>query len=194
MADNGAALSGRGETIRELLALHPDSEELRNRIGGLVYKYSKPITYVYAFAVNGYIKIGESVQPKKRRRTVQMYHVEDVEMLACFPSSLISEKEAHSIWRDKKARGEWFERDEEIVAWLRGLDEQSEEAEQNHQQINCRIRALLKMRRSPPRPFKELVEAEKKCRCGLCGNTDQDMRNTRYAPGFYCRSCCIWLR
>lgn len=74
---------------------------------------------------NGLTKIGKSVQPKAREKTLQ---AEDprLEMILCVEGQGHREKTLHRIFDDLRVRGEWFRLEGRHVDWIsllfRGLE------------------------------------------------------------------------
>lgn len=56
---------------------------------------------------NGYTKIGRSIKPKARERTLQGEEPQ-TEIIALWHSPKSTEKKLHSTFKSKKIRGEWF--------------------------------------------------------------------------------------
>ena len=100
-----------------------DLEELRESIDKLKWriavlegldrervKNEKRPSYVYMMIDqrNGRYKIGRSVDPCKRERTLQS-EVPDTELMGyCLECGVISEKILHRRYRGRKVRGEWY--------------------------------------------------------------------------------------
>jgi hypothetical protein len=66
---------------------------------------------------NGLTKIGISVNPAAREKTLQ---AEDprLEMIFCTPADSWLERKLHNIFRDVRVRGEWFRLQENHVDWI----------------------------------------------------------------------------
>lgn len=64
---------------------------------------------------NGMTKIGWSINPEFREKTLQSEEPE-VEMIAKFPGSLQAEGELHALFTDQRVRGEWFNLTEEQIS------------------------------------------------------------------------------
>lgn len=64
---------------------------------------------------NGMTKIGWSINPEFREKTLQSEEPE-VEMIAKFPGSLQAEGELHALFIDQRVRGEWFNLSEEQIS------------------------------------------------------------------------------
>jgi hypothetical protein len=66
---------------------------------------------------NGLTKIGKSVQPKARERTLQ---AEDprLEMILCVEGQGYREKALHRIFDELRVRGEWFRLEDRHVDWI----------------------------------------------------------------------------
>lgn len=75
-------------------------------------------TFVYVMKHNnGLFKIGKSVNPKAREKTLQ---AEDprLEMIACAPCGGQVETRLHKIFAEKRIRGEWFSLEHNHVDWV----------------------------------------------------------------------------
>lgn len=73
-------------------------------------KLSKKITQVYVMIDKntGYYKIGRSVNPNRRERTLQS-EKPTIELLFNHDARVSDEKELHDMFADKRIRGEWFD-------------------------------------------------------------------------------------
>jgi len=69
-------------------------------------KFTK--VYVMIDKNTGYYKIGRSVDPKRRERTLQS-EKPTIEMLFNHDARVKDEKELHNMFSDKRVRGEWFD-------------------------------------------------------------------------------------
>lgn len=74
-------------------------------------------TFIYLFKCNrtGYYKIGRSINPTFREKTINS---ENQDIKNIFTSPLThpkKEKELHSIFKEKRVRGEWFKLTDEDV-------------------------------------------------------------------------------
>jgi hypothetical protein len=71
---------------------------------------------------NGLFKIGRSVTPEKRQRTLQS-EVPQVQMRISIPAEEEHEKELHENFSGKRIRGEWFSLDADdlvhVVSFLK---------------------------------------------------------------------------
>ena len=67
---------------------------------------------------NGLTKIGRSVQPKAREKTLQ---AEDprLEMILCVEGQGHREKTLHRIFDELRVRGEWFRLEDRHVEWIK---------------------------------------------------------------------------
>ena len=77
--------------------------------------------YLYLMRhANGLTKIGRSVQPKAREKTLQ---AEDprLEMIFCVDGVGYLEGRLHEIFADLRVRGEWFRLEESHVDWIKFL-------------------------------------------------------------------------
>lgn len=73
-------------------------------------KFQSNFTKVYVMIDKntGYYKIGRSVNPKQRERTLQS-EKPTIELLFNHDARVKDEKELHSIFQEKRVRGEWFD-------------------------------------------------------------------------------------
>lgn len=69
---------------------------------------------------NGYIKIGFSVNPKAREKTLQSEEPE-IELLEKWPASMVDEMVLHQRYAAKRIRGEWFKIDAGDIAIIESL-------------------------------------------------------------------------
>lgn len=72
-------------------------------------------TYLMRNNRNGYIKIGRSVKPQFREKTLQSEEP-DIELLAVTDRDC--EKQLHKKYKDKRVRGEWFDLSEDDIKYL----------------------------------------------------------------------------
>jgi len=98
-----------------------DYQPIETRKLDIIYDNKDDICYVYLMhdTVNGYYKIGISNKPYYREKTLQS-EKPSIELIASkkFPIRKIAEsieKSLHSVYDDKRLRGEWFELDENDV-------------------------------------------------------------------------------
>lgn len=68
----------------------------------------KTKVYVMIDKNTGYYKIGRSVNPKAREKTLQS-EKPTIELIHCYNALNRHEKELHNMFRDKRIRGEWFD-------------------------------------------------------------------------------------
>lgn len=85
-------------SISNLTRIHPKKNPLKKQ------------TYIYVMIDKntGYYKIGRSVNPKHRERTLQS-EKPTIEMLFNYKAIISHEKELHNMFKDKRIRGEWFD-------------------------------------------------------------------------------------
>lgn len=74
----------------------------------------KGFIYLMRNKRNGMTKIGWSINPEFREKTLQSEEPE-IEMIAKFPGSLEAEGELHTLFIDQRVRGEWFNLSEEQI-------------------------------------------------------------------------------
>lgn len=85
-------------------------------------KKSRFYTYIYLLRNNrnNLYKIGRSIKPEFREKTIQSEEPE-VEMLFISPiTAPEKEKELHSIFKNKRVRGEWFDLDNKDIKLIKG--------------------------------------------------------------------------
>lgn len=81
----------------------------------------KQDSYIYLMShVSGLTKIGFSKNPKKREKTLQ---AEDPQLKLIFKMSgpMYREKQLHSVFSDRRVRGEWFDLDGRHIEWIKSL-------------------------------------------------------------------------
>lgn len=85
-------------SIGNLIPIHPKKNPLKKQ------------TYIYVMIDKntGYYKIGRSVNPKQRERTLQS-EKPTIEMLFNYKTITSHEKELHNMFKGKRIRGEWFD-------------------------------------------------------------------------------------
>ena len=71
-------------------------------------KNAKTNVYVMIDKNTGYYKIGRSINPIIRERTLQS-EKPTIDMLFNYPSTNNCETELHDIYSKKRVRGEWFD-------------------------------------------------------------------------------------
>jgi len=73
--------------------------------------------YVYFIqkGLHGPIKIGVSVNPSKRLKTLQTACTEQLHLLGTYKASYNSEAELHQLFASTHIRGEWFECTDELL-------------------------------------------------------------------------------
>lgn len=79
--------------------------------------------YVYFVQVgkNGPIKIGCSIEPRKRFTDIQIYHYEDLTLLGFVEQTEIIENRLHRTLANSRIRGEWFWPTSNVVALIKEL-------------------------------------------------------------------------
>jgi hypothetical protein len=77
-------------------------------------------TYILVNKSNNRYKIGESINPKGRLITLRSEEPE-IEFLYSCKSSIISEKELHEKFKDKRYIGEWFNLDSKDLIHLKNI-------------------------------------------------------------------------
>lgn len=92
-----------GINIGELAYNSPKSSRIAPTKQGFVY--------LMRDAVNGYIKIGYSQNPKYRERTLQS-EKPTIELITAWCGDTKDEKELHNTFAHKRLRGEWFSLDD----------------------------------------------------------------------------------
>ena len=74
-----------------------------------------PKTYLMLDNNNGYIKIGRSINPKKRETTLQS-EKPDITLLKICDCNI--ETKLHKMFKDKRVRGEWFSLSKEDISYI----------------------------------------------------------------------------
>lgn len=74
-----------------------------------------PKTYLMLDNNNGYIKIGRSINPKKRETTLQS-EKPDITLLKICHCNI--ETKLHKMFKDKRVRGEWFSLSKEDISYI----------------------------------------------------------------------------
>ena len=110
-----------------LIQEHFNDQLLKLRENSAVIQYDKlgknPKTTNIYLAVNnrnGYYKIGQSINPEIREKTLQSEEPE-VEFIISFPGDKTTEKLLHDKYQDKRLRGEWFALNSEDVEFIKSL-------------------------------------------------------------------------
>jgi hypothetical protein len=75
--------------------------------------------YVIASEDNKRVKIGHSIDPLRRIRTMQYGSSQRLRLIGAFPGGKSDEETLHSLLRDVQVHGEWFDCNEELLAFLR---------------------------------------------------------------------------
>lgn len=87
----------------------------RNDFPKYNYQTLPPKTYLMLDSNTGYIKIGRSVNPKKRETTLQS-EKPNITLLKTCDSDI--ETKLHKIFKDKRVRGEWFSLSKEDINYI----------------------------------------------------------------------------
>lgn len=95
----------RSETQAVIAMLEGASDRL-NEVGGYVYLMR---------GIKG-LKIGTSIQPHQRAKTLKS------ELLYCISGDRLTELAVHALWGRYRLSGEWFEDRNDIVEWFRTHD------------------------------------------------------------------------
>ena len=85
-----------------------DIEEVKDNRDISAGKRKITSIYVMIDKNTGYYKIGRSVNPKKRERTLQS-EKPTIEMLFNHDARVYDEKHLHDMFQEKRVRGEWFD-------------------------------------------------------------------------------------
>jgi hypothetical protein len=80
----------------------------------------KKKTYILVNKANNRYKIGESINPEGRKMTLRSEEPE-IELLFFCQSSIVSEKELHSIFENKRHIGEWFNLDKKDIIKIKKM-------------------------------------------------------------------------
>lgn len=103
--DEAAAAEYRNSIVEEVRSIN-EGRSLSN------------IDYIYLMShTNGLTKIGKSVDPKAREKTLQ---AEDprLEMIFYHPGWYGLERRLHKIFADLRVRGEWFKLEDRHIDWI----------------------------------------------------------------------------
>ena len=97
------------QEIKQMKQKEIDKEEREERLKEYrLKKQSKNNVYVMIDKKTGLHKIGISIKPRVREKTLQS-EKPDIELLFYYEAEKVKEKELHSIFKDKRVRGEWFD-------------------------------------------------------------------------------------
>lgn len=77
--------------------------------------------WIYFILSDHAIKIGFSIEPKRRLESIQISNHHTLEVLAAVPTSLITEREAHKRFQHLRIRGEWFRAEKELLNFIDAL-------------------------------------------------------------------------
>ena len=80
----------------------------------------KKKTYILVNKANNKYKIGESINPEGRKITLRSEEPE-IELLFFCHSSIVSEKELHAIFENKRHIGEWFNLDKKDIIRIKKM-------------------------------------------------------------------------
>lgn len=172
--------------------------------GGRGYR-SRP-SFLYAIEGGGLVKLGRSVEPQKRLRSLQRMSPTPLTLIATIPEHLVSEEEAHERWSEQRAHGEWFEPSPELRAWIEWIGRRGRLAIDLYERATERYSRAPHHRRplSRLRAAEEVVEQRQAAReearqrangCRLCGDRDAKLQRPSVDPKrLYCGSCGSWLR
>ena len=86
----------------------------------------RPEGWVY-FVVGigtGLVKIGFSADPDARFATLKQQAAVTYRLVTAVPGTMATEKELHARFKAKHSHGEWFQYDEEMYQFVKGLAEQ----------------------------------------------------------------------
>ena len=74
-----------------------------DRAGAVVW------VYLIRCKANGFVKIGKSTDPERRLRSLTLLSpTNDLELLAAWPETILSEYDCHARFSDERQHGEWF--------------------------------------------------------------------------------------
>ena len=80
----------------------------------------KKKTYILVNKANNRYKIGESINPEGRKMTLRSEEPE-IELLFFCQSSIVTEKELHTIFHNKRHIGEWFNLDKKDIIKIKKM-------------------------------------------------------------------------
>jgi hypothetical protein len=84
---------------------------------------SERLTYFASFPAVGKIKIGSSVNPERRLRTLKCKykHVGIHKLVGALPSEMLSEADAHAMFATHRIKGEWYKPTASMLRKIKGL-------------------------------------------------------------------------
>lgn len=101
-----AELKGMYKTLEK--KYNKEAVDFKNSKKTDVIKDKKTNVYVMVDHNTGFYKIGRSVKPKVREKTLQS-EKPTIDMLFNYPSTNKEEVQLHEMFKDKRVRGEWFD-------------------------------------------------------------------------------------
>jgi len=77
--------------------------------------------YVYFIRSGDTVKIGMTVDPAARLRTLQTSHHVLLDLLAAVPAHAALESAIHAKFSDLRGEGEWFRLNDELIAFIKAV-------------------------------------------------------------------------
>jgi hypothetical protein len=81
-----------------------------------------PLGQIYYLSDGEHIKIGFTTDWSKRQRVYATYSPRQLELLAIHAGTEADEKRLHRMFKEHRARNEWFHQSPELLAHIRTLD------------------------------------------------------------------------
>lgn len=168
------------------------------------YPKGRP-SYLYVIEGGGLVKLGRSLNVKRRVRDLQRASPTPLQLLAVIPETMLSEEDAHERWSELRQHGEWFEPTPELRGWIDRVARRGRLAMDLHRRMGATLgrasahpRRLSRLVRAEERVFQRQAEREearqKESGCRFCGETETLQRPSVDPDHFYCASCGNWLR
>lgn len=82
-------------------------------------KSDQSFAYFIESGMTGLIKIGRSVNPESRLKSLQTASPDKLTLLKVIPEQVVSESELHERFAHLRRQGEWFESSEEIREFIK---------------------------------------------------------------------------
>lgn len=128
-------LQAQSIAIAEFNRTHPDAHHILREVERVdAGRHIKPKRkrpaktapgYIYLIeGLPGHYKIGLTVDPKERIGTLGVQLPYPIRVIHLIPAENMeaAENHLHDLFRGKRVRGEWFELDEQEVAFIKGID------------------------------------------------------------------------
>jgi hypothetical protein len=108
-------------TTRQYKELVKLNNYCKSKVYPKQYKYTEsrydkiPLTYIMKDSSNGLYKIGKSINPKYREKTLQG-EMPNVKIVKIFKNDI--EKPLHKLYKNQRVRGEWFSLNEIQIRYI----------------------------------------------------------------------------